>query len=344
MARPRGEYGLNVLSLTCTKVILPNPLSRSKHTHLICSYKNKSKRRKGGGRKINATTPSLSDTSLPYHPHSIDKEQEERESRMLIARVIEATHAISPAKITGVQPEPFMYWHAKKPEAAALKLLLRYPDLITYADKHCNGTYAMATKWAKTIGRKATNERSTQINTVKATWLSVSSPFHLATNVLCGELPTNITDDQPMQLSDELIASGLETIQELRDLLKSSQMYNNDVVYSRFCEGLESGNLKQSEKLNPTSISKLITIGHEAHFRLELWFALSRQKYAHHPNKAYNFMRKAEWHVFLELVYLDRKMNEPKAHLDRMQHMQDYNETLDDSGCESESFNPKYLS
>ena len=55
-------------------------------------------------------------------------------------------------------------------------------------------------------------------------------------------------------------------------------------------------------------------------------------------------MRKAEWHVFLELVYLDRKMNEPKAHLDRMQHMQDYNETLDDSGCESESFNPKYLS
>jgi hypothetical protein len=263
---------------------------------------------------------------------------------MLIARVIEATHAISPAKITGVQPEPFMYWHAKKPEAAALKLLLRYPDLITYAEKHCNGTYAMATKWAKTIGRKATNERSTQINSVKATWLSVSSPFHLATNVLCGELPTNITDDQPMQLSDELIASGLETIQELRDLLKSSQMYNNDVVYSRFCEGLESGNFKQSEKVNPASISKLITIGHEAHFRLELWFALSRQKYAHHPNKAYNFMRKAEWHVFLELVYLDRKMNEPKAHLDRMQHMQDYNETLDDSGCESESFNPKYLS
>ena len=222
MARPRGEYGLNVLLLTCTKVILPNPLSRSILTHLICSYKNKSKRRKGGGRKINATTPSLTDTSMEYHPHSIDKEKEERESRMLIARVIEATHAISPAKITGVQPEPFMYWHAKKPEAAALKLLLRYPDLITYAEKHCNGTYAMATKWAKTIGRKATNERSTQINSVKATWLSVSSPFHLATNVLCGELPTNITDDQPMQLSDELIASGLETIQELRDLLKSS--------------------------------------------------------------------------------------------------------------------------
>ena len=32
-----------------------------------------------------------------------------------------------------------------------------------------------------------------------------------------------------------------------------------------------------------------------------------------------------------------------KAHLDRMQHMQDHNETLDDSGSDSDSFNPKYL-
>jgi hypothetical protein len=222
-------------------------------------------------------------------------------------------------QIQGFNQNPACTGTLKKPEAAALKLVLRYPDLISYADKHCNGTYAMVTKWAKTIGRKVTNERSMQINSIKATWLSVSSPFHLATNVLCSELPINITDAQPMQFSDELIASGLETIQELRDLLKSSNMYNNEVVYSRLCEGLESGNLKQSEKVNPASISKLITIGHEAHFRLELWFALSRQKYAYHPNKAYNFMRKAEWNVFLELVYLDRKINETKAHLDRMQ-------------------------
>jgi hypothetical protein len=276
----------------------------------------------------------------------INKEKDERESRMLIARVIEATNAISPASnsISGVQSDPFMYWHAKKPEAAAVKLIMRYPDLIRYAEKHCNGTYAMATKWAKAIGRKATNERSMQINSIKSIWLSVSSPFHLARNVLSGELPTNITDDQPMQLNDELIASGLETIQELRDLLKSSTMYNNEVVYSRFCEGLESGTLKQSEKVNPASISKHITIGHEAHFRLELWFALSRQKYAHHPNKSYNFMRKAEWNVFLELVYLDRKTNEAQAHLNRMQHMEDNNDTIDDEGNDSDSFNPKYLS
>ena len=265
---------------------------------------------------------------------------------MLIGSVIEATNAIGPVdiSITGVQPDPFMYWHAKKPEAAALKLILRYPDLIKYAEKHCNGTYAMATKWAKTIGRKATNERSMQINSLKATWLSVSSPFHLAKNVLSSELPTNITDAKPMELTDELIASGLETIEQLRALLKSSNMYTNEVVYSRFCEGLESGNLKQTEKVNPASISKLITIGHEAHFRLELWFALSRQKFAHHPNKAYNFMRKAEWNVFLELVYLDRKTNEAHAHLNRMQHMQDNNDNLDDEGSDSDSFNPKYLS
>jgi len=275
-----------------------------------------------------------------------NKEKDERECRMLIGRVIEAINAISPASntIAGVQIDPFMYWHAKKPEAAALKLIMRYPDLIRYADKHCHGTYAMAAKWGKAISRKATNERSMQINSIKSTWLSVSSPFHLATNVLASELPTNITDDQPMLLHDELIASGLETIQELRDLLKSSNMYNNEAVYSRFCEALESGNLKQTEKVIPATISKHITIGHEAHFRLELWFALSRQKYAHHPNKSYNFMRKAEWNVFLELVYLDRKTNEAQAHLNRMQHMQDNDETIYDDGNDSDSFNPKYLS
>ena len=99
----------------------------------------------------------------------------------------------------------------------------------------------------------------------------------------------------------------------------------------------------RSEKVNPASISKLITIGHEAHFRLELWFTLSRQKYAHHPNKTYNFMRKAEWNVFLELVYNNRKTNETNAHLNRMQHVQDHIEHLDDAGSDSDCFNPKYL-
>jgi hypothetical protein len=265
---------------------------------------------------------------------------------MLIARVIEATNAITPAKdpITGVQPDPFMYWHAKKPEACSLKLILRYPDLIKYAEKHCNGTYAMATKWAKVIGRKATNERSVQINSIKKTWLSASSPFHLAKNVLCSELSANITEAEPMQLSAELTEPRLQTVEELRNLLKSCNMYKNEVVCSRFHEGLESGNFKQSEKVNPASIGKLITIGHEAHFRLELWFALSRQKYAHHPNKTSNFMRKAEWNVFLELVYMDRKTNEPNAYLNRMQHVQDHIEHLDDAGSDSDSFNPKYLS
>ncbi len=54
-------------------------------------------------------------------------------------------------------------------------------------------------------------------------------------------------------------------------------------------------------------------------------------------------MRKAEWNVFLELVYIDRKTNEPNAHLNRMQHVQDHIEHLDDAGSDSDSFNPKYL-
>ena len=36
----------------------------------------------------------------------------------------------------------------------------------------------------------------------------------------------------------------------------------------------------------------------------------------------------------ISVPQFDRKINETKAHLDRMQHMQDHNETLDDSGSD----------
>jgi hypothetical protein len=96
------------------------------------------------------------------------------ESVMLKSRVIEATHDISPRvpNDNTVNTDPFMYWHAKKPKSCALKLIMCYPDLIGYAEKHYFGVAAMARKWASIVSRKATNERAIQISYIKNVWLS----------------------------------------------------------------------------------------------------------------------------------------------------------------------------
>jgi hypothetical protein len=216
---------------------------------------------------------------------------------MLKSRVIEATHAIATKapNDTSVTTDPFMYWHAKKPESCATKLILRYPDLIT------------------------------------SVWLSTKSPFNLVKFCITSEQPKNVATPTPMEVSSDVALSGINSVSELRDLIRSNRMYTNEVVYNCFCGGLESGALKQSEKLPPTTIKKLITIPHEAHFRLELRFSLSRPGFNHSPNnKDWNFTGKREWNIFLEFVLEDRKNNEVVAHRNRMQMMND-NDDDDDS-------------
>ena len=54
--------------------------------------------------------------------------------------------------------------------------------------------------------------------------------------------------------------------------------------------------------MTPTRIQKLITIAHEAHFRLELWLALSKQGFRHKTTSAWTDKRKEYWDEFLKLV------------------------------------------
>ena len=276
---------------------------------------------------------------------SLNVDRDNRESVMLLSRVIEATHDITPvsAHDESVNQEPFMYWHAKKAESCATKLILRYPDLIQYAEKNHFSVNAFARKWASVVSRKATNERAIQISYIKNLWLSVRSPHHFAKNCLASEQPKNMATPTPMKVSTDLALSGINTVSELRALIKSNRMYTNEVVYNCFCAGLESGTLKQSEKLPPTTIRKLITVPHEAHFRLKLWFALSRPAFAHVPNKDWNFTRKSEWQVFLDLVLEDRKHNEAAAHIHRLQHVDEQDDSNDDNDSDMDGIDPKYL-
>ncbi len=87
-----------------------------------------------------------------------------------------------------------------------------------------------------------------------------------------------------MTVNPALVESGVATVEGVRKLLMPNKMYRNPVMYDLFCGGVESGKIKYNEKRGPTTISKLLTMSHEANNRTELWFALEKQNYRHNPS------------------------------------------------------------
>jgi hypothetical protein len=62
-----------------------------------------------------------------------------------------------------------------------------------------------------------------------------------------------------MKLNPAIVATGIATVEQLRDLIKSDAMYRNPAVYNLFCRGLESGKIKKPTiPEGPTSIKRLL--------------------------------------------------------------------------------------
>lgn len=120
-----------------------------------------------------------------------------------------------------------------------------------------------------------------------------------------------------MTVNPALVETGVTTVEQVRDLLKSSQLYRNQAMYNLLCGGLESGKLKKREKRGKTTISDLLTGAHEAWIRLELHYNLQKQMARHKANKSHNTARTEEWQVFCGLVFQDREENEKQATLER---------------------------
>jgi hypothetical protein len=58
-------------------------------------------------------------------------------------------------------------------------------------------------------------------------------------------------------------------------------MEKDKVLFDAFCTGIESGNFRQAKKRPFAPLHELMTKAHEAYFRVELYFALSRKVYKH---------------------------------------------------------------
>jgi hypothetical protein len=80
-------------------------------------------------------------------------------------------------------------------------------------------------------------------------------------------------------------------------------MYKYPLLFDLFCGGLESGKIRGIPKMGMSPIEDIINVAHEAHIRLELWYAMVNHAYRHEPSK---FQRTSRHEKHTALVALER--------------------------------------
>jgi hypothetical protein len=195
-------------------------------------------------------------------------------------------------------------------ELLYILLLCRYPQLQDIAVRDYGSVRKMAKRFGPYAQYRATQERSTLVSKVKEVFFQNESPFALVKNVLV----TDLNKKQGiMKLTPALVQSGVPSVDALRKLIRSKNMYLNPVMYDLFCSGIESGNFKYNPKKGPTTISKLLTMRYEASIRSELWWAISEQRFRHLPTKPHIEERVVQYEQFRDKVIADRAENEAQA-------------------------------
>ena len=193
-------------------------------------------------------------------------------------------------------------------------LLCRYPQLQDIARRDYGTVRKMAKRFGPYAQYRATQERSSIVSKVKEVFFQNDSPFALVKNVLL----TDLNKKQGiMKLTPTVVQGGVTSVDALRKLIRSKNMYVNPVIYDIFCSGIESGNLKYNPKKGPTTISKLLTVRYEASIRSELWWTLSEQRFRHLPTSTHIKEREAQYEQFRDMVLADRAANEAQAAIGR---------------------------
>jgi hypothetical protein len=98
-------------------------------------------------------------------------------------------------------------------------------------------------------------------------------------------------DDQDIRIST-VLSSEFENIQDLRNAIASPSMYTHPALFDLFCAGLESGRLRSTKKMDMSPIEQVITVAHEAHFRLELWYSRRGLNYNSHDTSKKNIQER----------------------------------------------------
>ena len=232
--------------------------------------------------------------------------------------------------------KPFMYWNPKKSTSCIKMLLKRAPGMQALADNMRRNEFARL--YSKTVRTVANNERSAQIRQLKMMYLTHSDyslvlNYEIGTSTECPSMDENAFKD--LKISPTL-SSEFASITDLRKALFSPRMYAYPKFFDLFCAGLESGRLRGSKQMSISPIEELITVAYEAHFRLELWYALAHTRYSHTIAKQYVSDRFEKHAEFCQFVAQDRRENGTAAFKLRNSTVSKVNDDDKDSSTDSD--------
>jgi hypothetical protein len=202
--------------------------------------------------------------------------------------------------------KPYMYWNPQKSKACVKMLLKRAPALKVLADKYPKGQFARM--YAGYVRTNSNNERSMQKRQLRLIFTDPASDFSMI------RISTAQGADPDIKISSAL-SMDFDSVQELRNAIASGSMYAHPALFDLFCAGLESGRFRSTMKLmNMAPIEELITVAHEAHFRLELWYSRRGLHYSRQDSLKQNIAeRHDKFGEFCRYVIADRHDNATAA-------------------------------
>jgi hypothetical protein len=159
-------------------------------------------------------------------------------------------------------------------------------------------------KYGKLIRTAATNEKNAQIRVLRELFLcNEFKDFQLVENVLSADAPKG-----PMKLSPRM-AAEFDTVADLQKAILSNHMYTHEALYDVFSAGLEHGKLRGMQPRTPCPVTSMLTIAHEAHFRLEIASCLERQGFRHPLGLTASQLRSKRFAGLCKLIHEDRANN-----------------------------------
>ena len=112
-----------------------------------------------------------------------------------------------------------------------------------------------------------------------------------------------------MQLVESL-SMDFETVDDFREALISNHLYNSPAAYDLLSKGMECGRVRGTEQMtNNKELSSMLSVSFEAHFRVELWYALSTQGFRHSYTSEASIERARLFKEVLPYVLADRRNN-----------------------------------
>ena len=168
-----------------------------------------------------------------------------------------------------------LFWPRLPPHEVALSLIKRTPQLQKESVEH-GGLLDFAIEIAPVVMLHSRKARNKHVNQLRDVFFTPASKSQLAHNVLADQLIDSNGTVRAMKLTDAV--AHLTTVDALCDLLKSSDLHADRVVYPLFVMGLAAGKMSKIRKQPDTvPLAQFINVNYEAHFRAEMWFSLNKQ-------------------------------------------------------------------